>query len=185
MSGGCKPAHWRHEPPAGRLVNTVPAAVEMVLAERPSGEGMAAGKGGNGAVRGGSVYVGRGLHEWKQARLIVGGWRADPDKPYQGLFRVCLGLVGGWRADPDKPYESREGRLATVQDAVEGGGDGGSGDGGAEGRGLRAPPQEFALHVRAEQDARTWGLWFLEPESGGSVQGLLCGYSMELDDEVR
>jgi hypothetical protein len=163
MSGGCKPAHWRHEPPAGRLVNTVPAAVEMVLAERPSGEGMAAGKGGNGAVRGGSVYVGRGLHEWKQARLIVGGWRADPDKP----------------------YESREGRLATVQDAVEGGGDGGSGDGGAEGRGLRAPPQEFALHVRAEQDARTWGLWFLEPESGGSVQGLLCGYSMELDDEVR
>ena len=155
MCDGRTPADWRYRPLADCLVNTVPAAVELALENRASGEGGAGGQGQKELVAG-EVFVCRGMHEWKQARLIVGGWRADRSKP----------------------YESCDERHATGHTAEV------RGDGGADERGSMAPPQEYNLNIRAEADARTWGLWFLEPESGGSFRNLSCACSMELDDEV-
>lgn len=37
-------------------------------------------------MNGWQVLVGSGRHEWNGARIVVGGWRADPEFPYQGVL---------------------------------------------------------------------------------------------------
>jgi hypothetical protein len=144
------PSNWLHPPPPDRIVNTVPAAVELALSQGVGADGEGGGRGGAREVGrvNGRVFVGRGLHEWKNARLIVGEWRADDTAPYQ----------------------SAQGR-----DAVGGKGMGGEG---------MMMTQTVDLHVHAEDGSRTWGLWFMEPESGGSFDGVTCAYTTEGQEEI-
>ena len=134
------PESWKCHPDPGDIVATVPAAVERALDAHLGLSGR--GVGGKGV--GGGGFVGRGLHEWKEARLVVGEWRADEQRPFQAA----------------------EARPAVNASQNQG------------------PEQTCALHLRAEAGARTWGMWFTEPESGGSLTRLSCAYSTEDDEEV-
>jgi hypothetical protein len=116
--------------------------------ERALDSSAVGGGGGKGGLRSAGVFVGRGLHEWRDARLIVGGWRADEKAPYQSSEERKAVVSGGGR---DK------GGAAPV-----------------------APAQACLLDLRGEHRARTWGMWFLEPESGGSVLGLAFAFSTPL-----
>ena len=145
------PSDWLHPPPPDRIVKTVPAAVELALSQGVGADGEGGGGRGGGREVGrlnGRVFVGRGLHEWKNARLIVGEWRADDTAPYQSVQE---------------------------RDAVGGKGVGGEG---------MMITQTVDLYVHAEDGSRIWGLWFMEPESGGSFDGVTCAYTTEGQEEI-
>ena len=135
------PKEWGTTPLRESFVSTVPAAIERALDEQLRGSGSslqtrAGDKGG--------IFVGRGLHEWRGARLVLGEWRADVAAPYQG--------------------------------SVERHGVSTSGE--------ERPAQTCALDVRGEAHARTWGMWFVEPECAGRMERLNCAFSTLEGGEV-